>query len=66
MRRIVESEIKWRGSISDLVTDVAYLLTPPEGLEFLREVQRYLSLPHLADKWQGRGHTEIPDPPERR
>jgi hypothetical protein len=59
MRKIVEAKIPWRGSLTDLVTDVAYLLTPEEGQQFLAEVKRYLTLPHLADKWQGKGHTEV-------
>jgi hypothetical protein len=58
MLRIVESQITWRGSLTDLVTDVSYLLTPEEGRQFIQEMERYLRTPHLASKWQGKGRTE--------
>jgi hypothetical protein len=63
MRQIVESKITWRGSLSDLATDVAYLLTKQEGEQFMREIERFLLLPHLESKWCGEGHREDPDQP---
>lgn len=63
-RKIVEQEVPWRGSINDLATDVSYLLTPKEGEELIAHLQRYLREPHLADKWQGKGHRIDPDEPE--
>lgn len=55
MSKIVQSTIIWRGSITDLATDVAYLLTKEQGEELMRELQRFQRMPHLADKWQGKG-----------
>ena len=55
MRKVVESQIPWRGSVTDLATDVAWLLTPEEGDELIRELQRFRRLPHLAEKWEGKG-----------
>ncbi len=59
MRKILESKIQWRGSVTDLATDVAYLLTPEEGESLIRELLRFQEEPHLADKWAGRGHEEV-------
>ncbi len=62
-RKIVESRIPWRGSITDLVTDIAYLLTPKDGAKLVEEINRYLNSPHLAPKWQGKGYIEVTDEP---
>jgi hypothetical protein len=59
MRKIVESTITWRGSITDLATDVAWLMTPAEGEEFVRELERFLRVPGEAHKWAGKGHEEV-------
>lgn len=56
MRKIVETTIRWRGSLTDLATDVADLLTVEEGEQFVHELNRFLLLPHLQEKWQGKGH----------
>lgn len=61
MRVAVESTIRWRGSVTDLATDVADLLTPEEGKKLISELQRFQTLPHLAHKWAGKGHEEVPD-----
>lgn len=57
-KKIVESDIRWRGSISDLATDTAYLLTKEEGEQLIQELQRFQGLPHLQEKWKGRGREE--------
>jgi hypothetical protein len=59
MRKIVESTITWRGSVTDLATDVAGLLTPEEGQELIRELERFQREPYLRLKWQGKGHEEV-------
>ena len=59
MRKIVESNIIWRGSVSDLATDTAYLLTKAEGEELIRELERFQRLPHLQEKWKARGREEV-------
>ena len=59
MRKIVEQTIPWRGSVTDLATDVAYLLTPEEGDALIRELSRFRSYPHLAEKWAGKGHESV-------
>lgn len=58
MRKIVESTITWRGSITDLATDVAWLLTPEEGKEFVRELERFQQKEpsYLLHKFGGKGH----------
>lgn len=53
-RPYTEQTITWRGSITDLATDVAYLLTRQDGADLIHELQRFLTLPHLADKFQGK------------
>ena len=56
MRKIVESNIRWRGSVTDLATDVAYLLTSEEGKTLVGELVRFqVSVPA---KWAGKGHEE--------
>lgn len=57
-RVVVGRTIPWRGSITDLATDVADLLTKKEGQKLIAELDRFQRLPHLADKWAGSGHTE--------
>lgn len=59
IRKYVESQITWRGSLTDLLTDVAYLLTPEEGEQLAKDLDRYLTDPDLAHKWQGQGHKEF-------
>lgn len=56
MRRVVERTIRWRGSITDLATDVADLLTPKEGRILIDELERFLRERHVRGKWAGRGH----------
>jgi len=58
MRKTVESTITWRGSITDLATDVAWLLTPEEGKELVRELQRFQETApvYLLHRWGGKGH----------
>ncbi len=63
MRRIVEQPVLWRGSITDLATDIAFLLTPEEGERLRQAIDRLLTFPHLAHKWQGRGHEEVATSP---
>ncbi len=57
-RVYVRRTVVWRGSITDLATDVADLLTPEEGQSLIEELQRFQRLPHLHEKWAGIGHTE--------
>ncbi len=57
-RAYVRRTIVWRGSITDLATDVADLLTPEEGRTLIDELQRFQRLPHLREKWAGNGHTK--------
>lgn len=45
--------ITYRGSVTDLATDAAYLLTPEQGAELVRELQRFLMV--LPAKFQGKG-----------
>ncbi len=59
MIKVVESKIPWRGSITDLATDVAFLLTPEEGEQLIAELRRFQTLPHLREKWEGKGHEVI-------
>lgn len=66
MRRIVARQIRWRGSITDLATDVADLLTPQEGAALIVELVRFHSEPHLRQKWAGSGHEDVHPPPEER
>lgn len=35
-------ELIWRGSITDLATDLAYLLTPEQGEALTKELERFL------------------------
>lgn len=46
--RVVESNIRWRGSVTDLATDCAYLLTRDEVLELARTLQSFADMPALA------------------
>ncbi len=62
MRKIVEQTIPWRGSVTDLATDVAWLLTPKGGKELISELQRFLDLPDEAHKWGGKGHRDEAQP----
>lgn len=57
-RVVVYRTIRWRGSITDLATDAAALLTKEEGLQLIAELQRFQDKPHLADKWAGDGFRE--------
>ncbi len=57
-RVAVKRTIPWRGSITDLATDVADLLTKEEWQKLIAELERFQQLPHLAKKWAGSGHTE--------
>lgn len=34
-------EITWRGSVTDLATDIAYLLTPDQGRALTEELSRF-------------------------
>lgn len=36
-------ELIWRGSVTDLATDIAYLLTPEQGERLARELDRFPS-----------------------
>ena len=57
IKKIVESVIHWRGSVTDLATDCASLLTWREGHEFQCELDRFQSTLKLRDeKFQGNGH----------
>lgn len=47
--------------MTDLATDVAYLLTKEEGEKLMAELHRFQTFPHLARKWQGKGHEETID-----
>ena len=38
-----ERTITYRGSITDLATDIAYELTPDKALELIRELQRFMA-----------------------
>jgi hypothetical protein len=51
--------IKWYGSVSDLATDCANLLTPEQGIELINQLTSFLTKPHLQDKWCGRGFNEV-------
>lgn len=44
--------IPWRGSVTDLATDCAALLTREQGEAFVRELERFLTLPHLSGKFR--------------
>lgn len=35
-------ELIWRGSITDLATDIAYFLTPEQGEALAKELDRFL------------------------
>jgi len=37
--------ITYRGSVTDLATDCAYLLTPEQGMELARELRRLVAVP---------------------
>jgi hypothetical protein len=50
------SQIQWRGSVTDLATDCAFLLTPKQGLELAAELQRFYDNERLrAEKYQAQG-----------
>jgi hypothetical protein len=54
-----EPVIYWRGSISDLATDCAYLLTPAQGLELAAELKRFYESERLrAEKYLAQGGGE--------
>lgn len=59
MFKIVESTITWRGSITDLATDVAWLLTPEEGRELVRELEAFQRDPRGKGKFAGKGHEKV-------
>jgi len=46
--------IPWRGSVTDLATDCAYVLTRAQGHELVAELTRFLTLSHLREKFQGK------------
>ncbi len=59
MKKILEQNIRWRGSITDLATDCAYLLTEQQGLELARELLRFLGKKELvAEKYLARGYED--------
>lgn len=59
MKVIRLSTITWRGSVGDLATDCAYLLTPAEGRELARILIAFADNPkQTADKYQAQGRTE--------
>jgi hypothetical protein len=50
-----EPVIYWRGSIGDLATDCAFLLTPEQGLELAAELKRFYDSDRLrAEKYLGK------------
>lgn len=54
MKKIVEQDIRWRGSVTDLATDCAYLLTREEALELAATLQRFADSPKLSsEKFHG-------------
>ncbi len=59
MKKVVQSDIIWRGSITDLATDVAYLLTIEQADELIKELRRFQNNTHLNDKFQGKGFEEV-------
>ncbi len=59
MRKSIQQEIIWRGSITDLATDVAYLLNKEDGKKLIDELNRFQNESHLADKWQDKGFEEV-------
>lgn len=59
MKTVVQKDVRWRGSVTDLATDCAELLTAEQGLELARELVRFLSSPGLmAQKYLSRGFKE--------
>ncbi len=46
----VGATIRWRGSVSDLATDCAALLTRGQGYQLLTELQRFLR----DSQWSGK------------
>jgi hypothetical protein len=61
VKRLVPTHIRWYGSVTDLATDCAHLLTREEGLALAAELQRFASEPHLREKFAGKGFEEVPD-----
>lgn len=55
-KKVVESSIRWRGSITDLATDCAYLLTAEEAKILVNELMRFVESPKLSEeKLRGKG-----------
>jgi hypothetical protein len=51
-----EPTITWRGSVTDLATDCAYLLTPKQGLELAAELVRFFESERLSkEKYKAGG-----------
>ena len=60
MKKTIESTIRWRGSITDLATDVAYLLTPEEGLRLAEQLKEFAESPRLStEKYRGKGYEKV-------
>lgn len=55
-KTVVESSIRWRGSVTDLATDCAYLLTVEEAKVLANELLRFVKSPTLSkEKLRGKG-----------
>ncbi len=59
MKTIIKKTIIWRGSITDLATDVADILTIDEADILIAELRRFQNTPILNDKYNGKGHKEV-------
>jgi hypothetical protein len=58
VRKVLEQDIRWRGSVTDLATDCAHLLTEEQGLELARELLRFLGRPSLT-KYKASGYEYV-------
>jgi hypothetical protein len=52
----MERIIRYRGSITDLATDIAFEITPEKALELIRELHTFIE--KKPEKFQNAAHSE--------
>ena len=50
---VIETAIIWRGSITDVATDIAYLIDQQLAHQLIAELTRFIN--YVPDKFQGKG-----------